>query len=83
VEVDYSDGRVAQEEWRFVVVHSSHLAQPQTQTYAAAQVKEAEAVANHLRCVQARWFACLPDAEAAIAEYADRAPERRGRRAHP
>src|SRR5499426_2831980 len=68
VEVEYSDGRVAQEELRFVVVHSSQLAQQQTQTYAAAQVKEAEAVADHLRCGQARWCACLPDAEAAIAE---------------
>jgi len=32
VEVEYSDGRVAQEEWRFVVVHASQLAQQQTQT---------------------------------------------------
>ena len=58
VEVEYSDGRVAQEELRFVVVHSSQLAQQQTQTYAAAQAKEAEAVADHVRQVQARWFAC-------------------------
>jgi transposase len=50
-------------------VHSSQLAQQQTQTYAAAQVKEAEAVADHIRRVHARWFACLPDAEAARAEY--------------
>jgi hypothetical protein len=34
---------------RFVVVHSSQLAQQQTQTYAAAQGKEAEAVADHVR----------------------------------
>jgi hypothetical protein len=32
VEVEYSDGRVAQEELRFVVVHSSQRAQQQTQT---------------------------------------------------
>ena len=83
VEVEYSDGRVAQEELRFVVVHSSQLAQQQTQTYAAAQVKEAEAVADHLRCVQARWFACLPDAEAAIAEYAGQGAGHRGRRLRP
>jgi transposase len=83
VEVEYSDGRVAQEEVRFIVVHSSQLAQQQTQTYAAAQGKEAEAVTDHVRQGHARWFACLPDAEAAIAEYEDRAPERRGRRAHP
>jgi transposase len=80
VEVEYSDGRVAQEELRFVVVHSSQLAQQHTQTYAAAQVKEAEAVADHVRHVQARWFACLPDAEAAIAEYEGQGPGHRGRR---
>jgi transposase len=83
VEVADSEGRVAQEELRFVVVHSSHLAQPQTQTSAAAQVKAAEAVADHLRCVQARWFACLPDAEAAIAEYVGQGAGHRGRRPRP
>jgi transposase len=80
VEVEYSDGRIAQEELRFVVVHSSQLAQQQTQTYAAAQEKEAAAVADHARQVQARWFACLPDAEAAIAEYEGQRPGHRGRR---
>jgi transposase len=83
VEVEYSDGRVAQEALRFVVVHSSQLAQQQTQTYAAAQVKEAEALADHIKRVQARWFACLPDAEAALAEYEGQGPGRRGRRPHP
>src|SRR5256885_2635114 len=58
VEVEYSDGRVASEALRFVVVHSSQLAQQQTQTYAAAQVKEAEAVANHAPHVHAQCFAC-------------------------
>jgi transposase len=80
VEVEYSDGRVAQEELRFVVVHSSQLAQQQTQAYAAAQVKEAAAVAAHARHVQARWCACLPDAEAAIAAYEGQGPGPRGRR---
>jgi transposase len=83
VEVEYSDGRVAQEELRFVVVHSSQLAQQQTQTYTAAQVKEAKTVADHVRQVQARWFACLPDAEAAIAAYEGQGPGHRGRRPHP
>ena len=41
VEVEYSDGRVALEALRFVVVHSSQLAQQQTQAYTAAQAKEA------------------------------------------
>jgi len=67
VEVEDSDGRVAQEALRFGVVHSSQLAQQQTQSYADAQGKEADALADHVRQVHARWFACLPDAEAAIA----------------
>jgi len=79
VEVEDSEGRVAQEEVRFVVVHSSQLAQ----TYAGALEKEAEAVAEHVRQVQAQWFACLPDAEAAIATYEGRGPGRRGRRPRP
>ena len=53
-EVEYSDGRVAQEALRFVVIHSSQLAQQQAQTYAVAQAKEAEAVAEHVQHVQAR-----------------------------
>jgi transposase len=83
VEVEYSDGRIAQEELRFVVVHSSQLAQQQTQTYAAAQEKAAAALADHVRHVHARWFACLPDAEAAIAEYEGQGPGHRGRRPRP
>jgi transposase len=80
VEVEYRDGRVAQEVLRFVVVHSSQLAQQQTQTYAAAQEKEAAALADHVRHAQARWFACRPDAEAAIAEYEGQRQGYRGRR---
>jgi transposase len=80
VEVEYSDGRVGLEALRFVVVHSSQLVHQQTQTYAAAQTKEAEAVADHVQHVHARWFACEADAVAAIAEYEHRGPGRRGRR---
>ena len=83
VEVEYSDGQVAQEAVRFVVVHSSQLAHQQTQTYAVGQAKEAEVVADHVKRVQAQWFACLPDAEAAMAEYEGRGPSRRGRRPRP
>jgi transposase len=83
VEVEYSDGRIAQEALRCVVVHSSQLAQQQTQTYIAAQVQEAEAVADHVRQVQARWFACRPDAEAALAAYEGQGPGHRGRRPRP
>jgi len=80
VEVEYSGGRVAQEHVRFVVVHSSQLAQQHTQTYATGQAKEADAVADYVRQVHARWFACEADAEAAMAEYEHRGPGRRGRR---
>src|SRR5262249_61062083 len=83
VEVEYSDGRVTPEELRFLVVHSSQLAQQQAQSYGAAQAKEAEAVADHVRQVHARWFACLPDAEAAIADYEGRGQGRRGRQPRP
>src|SRR5215813_10410825 len=82
-EVEYSDQRVVQAEVRFVVVHSSQLAQQQAQSAAAAQGKEAEAVADHVRQVHTRWFACRPDAEAAIAEYEGRGQGRRGRRPRP
>lgn len=61
------DGRIAQEERRFVVVHSRQRAQQHTPTDAAAQAKAAAALADHGRHVHARWFACLPDAEAALA----------------
>jgi transposase len=83
VEVEYSEGRVAQEEVRFVVVHSSQLAQQHAQSYAAAQAKEAAAVADHVQHVQARWFACEADAVAAIAEYEGQEQGRRGRRPRP
>ena len=83
VEVEYSDGRVALEALRFVVVHSSQLAQQQTQAYTAAQAKEAEAVTAHVQHVQARWFACEADAEATIAEYEGRGQGRRGRCPRP
>src|SRR5919202_1763639 len=83
VEVEDSEGRVAQEELRFVVVHSRQLAQQQTQTYASAQAKEAAAIADHVKRVEARSFACLADAEAAMAEYEGRGQGRRGRRPRP
>ena len=68
VEVESRDGRVAQHERRFVVGHSSQLAQQQTHTYARAQEQEAQAVADHRPRVPVRWCACGPDADAAIAE---------------
>jgi transposase len=52
----------------------------QVQAYAMAQEKEADAAADHVRQVHARWFVCEPDAEAALAEYEHRGPGRRGRR---
>jgi transposase len=83
VEVEYREGHVAQAALRLVVVHSSQLAQQPAQTYAATQVKEAEALADHIKHVEARQFACLADAEAAIAEDEGRGQGRRGRRPRP
>jgi transposase len=80
VEVEWSDGRITQEGLRFVVVHSSQLAQQQAQTYAAAQIKEAQAVAEHVKRVEARRFAGVADADAAMADDAGQGPSRRGRR---
>jgi transposase len=83
VEVEYSDGHVALAALRFVVVHSSQLAQPQTQIQASAQAQEVEALADHVKWVEARQFACLADAAAVMAEYEGRGQGRRGRRPRP
>jgi hypothetical protein len=83
VEVEYSDGRVALEALRFVVVHSSQLAQQAALTYGKAQTHEAARVAEHIRRVEVRRFACAADAETAIADYDGRGQGRRGRRPRP
>jgi hypothetical protein len=81
--VEYADGRLDVAEIRFLVVHSSQLAHQAAVAYAAAQAKEAERVTEHVRHVEARWFACAADAEAAIAEYEGRGQGRRGRKPRP
>src|SRR5215831_17485992 len=83
VEVEYADERRAVEELRFLVVHSSQLAQQAAMAYSAGQAKEAERVAEHSQRVEARWFACAADAAAAIAEYEGRGQGRRGRKPRP
>lgn len=83
VPVEYADGRLDVAEIRLLVVHSSQLAHQAAAAYAAAQAKEAERVAEHVRHVEARWFACVADAEAAIAEYDGRGQGRRGRKPRP
>jgi transposase len=83
VEVEYADGRLAVEELRFLVVHSSQLAQQAAVTYTAAQAREAQRIAEHIQRVEARWFACAADAEAAITDYEGRGQGRRGRRPWP
>jgi transposase len=80
VEVAYADGRLAVEDLRFLVVHSSQLAHQAAIAYTAAQAKEAERIAEHSQRVEARWFACAADAEAAITDYAGRGQGRRGRK---
>src|ERR671939_1682541 len=83
VPVEYTDGRLDVAEIRFLVVHSSQLAHQTAVAYAAAQAKEAERVTEHVRHVEARWFACAADAEAAISEYDGRGQGRRGRMPRP
>src|SRR5262249_24079742 len=83
VEVEDADGRLNLAEIRFLVVHSSHLADQSAVAYAAAQAKEVERLAEHIRRVAARWFACAAAAEAAIADYEGRGQGRRGRPPHP
>ena len=83
VVVEFADGRQDGAEIRFLVVHSSQLASQAAGAYAAAQTKEAEQVAEHVQRVEARWFACAADAEAAIAEYEGRGQGRRGRKPRP
>src|SRR5215468_8218555 len=83
VPVEYADGRLDVAESRFLVVHSSQLAHQAAVAYAAAQAKEAERVAAHVQHVEAQWFACAADAEAAIAEYEGRGQGRRGRKPRP
>jgi hypothetical protein len=79
VEVEDADGRLAGEELRFLVVHSSQLVQQAAAASSAAQAKEAERIAEHSKRVEARWFACATDAEAAITDYEGRGQGRRGR----
>src|ERR671922_2886945 len=83
VGVAYADGRQDVAEIHFLVVHSRQLASQAAGAYAAAQTKEAERVAAHVQRVEARWFACVADAEAAIAEYEGREQGRRGRKPRP
>jgi transposase len=82
VDIEYADGRVAQERLRFLVVQSSQLAQQHITAYTTAQTKEAKRVADHIRRVEAQHFACVADAEGAIRAYEGRGQGRRGRRPH-
>jgi transposase len=83
VAVEDSEGRQDVAEIRFLVVHSSQLAHQTAVAYAAAQAQEAERLAEHVQHVEARWFACVADAEEAIAAYEGRGQGRRGRTPHP
>jgi transposase len=80
VEVAYGDGRIELAPVRFVAVYSTQLAQHHEAAYGKAQVREAEALAEHVTQVQRRRFACEADAEAAIAEVEGRVSGKRGRR---
>jgi transposase len=78
VEVEWGDGRITHESLRFVVVHASPWAQQQVQT--VAHSRAAQAMAEHVKRVGARRFACVADPDAAMTDYAGRGPGRRGRR---
>lgn len=80
IDVEDADGHIQQAELRFLVVHSSSLAQQETKAAATARAKETEQVDAHRQRVAAQSYACAADAEAAIAVYEGRAPGRRGRR---
>jgi len=81
--VEYADGRQDGAERRFLVVHSSPLASQAAGAYAAAPTKEAERVAEPVQRVEARWFTCVADAEAAMAADEGRGQGRRGRKPRP
>jgi transposase len=83
VAVEDSEGRQAGAERRFLVVHSSQVAHQTAVAYAAARAKEAERLAEPVQHVEGRWFACVADAEEAIAAYEGRGQGRRGRTPHP
>src|SRR5262249_11197621 len=76
-------GRLAGAERRFLVVHASQVAHQAAVASAAAHTKEAPRVAEHVQRVAARWFACVAEAEAAMAAYAGRGQGRRGRQPRP
>jgi transposase len=77
--VEYDDGRIELAPVRFVAVYAAQLAQQHEHAYGKAQVREAEAFADHVAQVQRRRFACEADAEAAIAEDEGRGVGKRGR----
>jgi transposase len=83
VPVEYRDGRVACEPVRFLVIHSSQLAQQHAAAYAMAQAQEAQRVAAYRRQTQAQRFACQADAQAAIAHEQGQGEGQRGRRPQP
>jgi hypothetical protein len=82
-EGEYSDGPIAWETLRLVVVHSRHRAYQQTQTSASGPGTAAGVGAEPVKRGQAQWLAWLPDAAAALTAYAGRGPGHRGRRPPP
>ena len=83
VPVAYREGRVVTEPVRFLVIHSSQLAQQHAAAYATAQAKAAKRVAAYCHKVQAQRFACQADAQAAIAHEQAQGEGQRGRPPQP
>ena len=77
--VEYREGRVVAEPVRFVVIHSSQLAQQHAAAYATAQAKEAQRVSAYRHQVQAQHVACQADAQAALAHEQGQGEGQRGR----
>jgi len=82
VPVEYTDGRLAMADIRFLVVHSSQVAHQAAAAY-DAQAQEAERIAEPLQRVEACWCAWAAAAAAASAEYDGRGQGRRGRKPRP
>jgi hypothetical protein len=79
-DVEDADGPIQQAELRFLVVHSSSLAQQETKAAATARAQEPEQVDAHRPRVAAQSYACAAAAAAAMAVYEGGAPGHRGRR---
>jgi len=83
VPVEYAAGRLALAAIRLLGVHARQVAHQAAAADAAAQAQEAARVAAHVQPGAARGFACVTDAEAALAASDGRGQGRCGRKPRP